>query len=416
MHQIVSPLPSPLRGIEKGSFAEHTVKIRLREIGRRTLEENEFSPEIGARLQALIDDLPDGRIRLLRDVGAPDYHSWQSYTTRYLNQTWLEVPWFFAETYFYRRILEATGYFSAGTGFGRDPYRHQKQQGLESFTPAVQAAAAHAETLMAQAQMDRKQDRLITCELLSEIVSLSLWGNQADLSMWPAGQDNRPEAGQSLIANRDPFLVINEIEAVHDYLNRAAPMQVDIILDNSGLELVNDLLLADFLLTSDLAKHVRLHTKSHPTFVSDATAKDVEATLDFMLANDAEALCRTGRRILEHILSGKLQIQSHTYWTSPLAFWDAPEAINQLMSGSRMVISKGDANYRRFLGDRHWDYYLPAASALGYLQIPFLALRVCKSEIIIGLQPGKAERLREKEPQWLVNGRWGLVQCLLGNR
>jgi hypothetical protein len=54
---------------------------------------------------------------------------------------------------------------------------------------------------------------------------------------------------------------------------------MDVVLDNAGLELYTDLLMADFLVTSGLASKVALHGKLLPWFVSDTLAGDMEAVL-----------------------------------------------------------------------------------------------------------------------------------------
>ena len=41
------------------------------------------------------------------------------------------------------------------------------------------------------------------------------------------------------------------------------------------------------------------------------------------------------------------------------------------------------------------------------------ALTSLKAEIIVGLRPGEADRLRAEDPSWLVNGRRGVVQTRL---
>jgi hypothetical protein len=71
-------------------------------------------------------------------------------------------------------------------------------------------------------------------------------------------------------------LVVNDAEAVVQYLSalqderRAAPPCVDYLLDNAGFELLGDLCLADYLLSTAQVQTVRFHAKLHPTFVSDA--------------------------------------------------------------------------------------------------------------------------------------------------
>jgi hypothetical protein len=37
-------------------------------------------------------------------------------------------------------------------------------------------------------------------------------------------------------------------------------------------------------------------------------------------------------------------------------------------------------------------------------------LRAAKSEVMAGLAPGQVEKLYLEDPEWLYNGRWGLIQ------
>jgi hypothetical protein len=78
-----------------------------------------------------------------------------------------------------------------------------------------------------------------------------------------------------------------------------------------------------------------------------------------------------------------------------------------------LVIIKGDANYRRLLGDAHWPYTTPFAYATRYFPSPLVALRTLKAEIIVGLRPGEAEQLQAEDPAWLVNGKRGIIQARL---
>lgn len=407
--------PEPLRGTDTGSFAESTIRVRLRNIGLRTLNEGSFSAAQSECLQALLDDLPDGRIRALQDQEAPDSEDWSGYIKPYLGFTWLQAPWFFTETYFYRRLLEATGYFVPGEGHGVDPYSAQKRQGLEKFIPAIQTACRLGETWLKEAYSNLDK----AYAFLPGVIGWMVWGNQADLSMWPVSKEggvpSRPEHANHPQAEGDPrrkYLICDDTTAVLDYIHRSGMTRIDIILDNSGLELVYDLLAVNFFLQTGMVGKVCLHAKSHPTFVSDATPADIEGTLEFMLRLDDKVVRNTGEQIRGHFKNGTLRVDSDYYWTSPLAFWDAPRRIRQRLSDSSLVISKGDANYRRFLGDRHWRFDLAARDALGYLDFPFLALRVLKSDIVVGMQPGQAQQLDVSEPNWMTNGRWGLVQLV----
>jgi hypothetical protein len=90
-----------------------------------------------------------------------------------------------------------------------------------------------------------------------------------------------------------------------------------------------------------------------------------------------------------------------------------PESLRQELAPSHLIISKGDANYRRLLGDAHWPFTTPFADITSYLPAPLLALRTAKSEVVAGLRPGQPERLFEVDPNWLINGRWGLIQFVM---
>ena len=90
-----------------------------------------------------------------------------------------------------------------------------------------------------------------------------------------------------------------------------------------------------------------------------------------------------------------------------------PVDLRDDLSAADLVISKGDANYRRLLGDRHWPHDTPFADVVAYFPAPLVALRTLKSECVCGLPPGRSELVYETDPEWMINGRWGLVQFVI---
>lgn len=36
--------------------------------------------------------------------------------------------------------------------------------------------------------------------------------------------------------------------------------------------------------------------------------------------------------------------------------------------------------------------------------------RTMQADVVAGLAPGQGERLTATDPQWLVNGKWGMIQ------
>ena len=397
------PIPPSLRGAEIGTWTHHSIAGRLPDILRRVLAENDFSAAIVQSLEMLSKEIPYGPIRLLRSTSAPDAAEWEQYTTPYLGQNWLEVPWFFVETYFYRRILEATGYFGPGDGQGVDPYAYQKHLGLESTRLGIQALSTQLNEALTQKKAAR--------ESFIRLLTIDLWGNKADLSLWPADEEMDSE-GLTNVQQQQAHVLANDAPAVADHLASLGSQttRVDFIVDNAGFELVCDLCLADFLLSSQMAQSVHLQLKLHPTFVSDATIKDVEHTMAF-LANETDPDVRAlAARLSHHLDQKRLFLRTDPYWTSSLSFWEVPNPLRQELAQSNLLISKGDANYRRLLGDRHWPFTTPFADIMNYTPAPLVALRTQKAEIAAGLQPGQAEAVAQQDPNWLINGQWGVIQ------
>jgi hypothetical protein len=394
------PLPDPLRGSDAGTWAHHTVTTRLPRIAQRTLDENAFPPEAIAAVEALIAELPHGPIRPVEDSHAPDAGLWAGWAAPYMGQTWLDVPWFFAETYFYRRIIAAAGYYAPGPGLGRDPFALQKRRGLDAGAADTRTLAQRLETWLVPGA-----DRAAA---LLDLLTLALWGNRVDLSLWPVGAGGAPGADAPI--RQQAHLLVDDRQSAVDLLLGDSPARVDLIADNAGFELVCDLALACYLLDSGAAAHVRLHLKAHPTFVSDATAQDVRDTLAFLAADAGREAQALAGRLDAHLAAGRLTLGDDAFWTSPLALWDMPDRLRANLAASRLVIGKGDANYRRVLGDRHWPFDTPFDRIAAYLPAPLVALRTAKSEVMAGLPPGAAEQAAAQDPDWLVDGRWGMVQ------
>ena len=400
------PLPPPLSGRIVNSFAHFTVTVRMPRIGRETLTENDFPRAAVERLEALIEGIPAQFVRQLQDPGAPDLAEWEAYIQPYRSANWLEVPWFFAEEYFYRRMLEASGYFQPGGTWQLDPYINQKLKVLQVSQRAIQALGGTLDQALTMGNMNKEAQR----EILYRLLLGSAWGNQGDLSIWSI-DEKRPDHDQ--IDLQEAHLLINQATELADFILDKKPLaRVDLILDNCGPELISDLGLADYLLNAGLAQAVRLHAKAHPTFVSDALIKDIHQTIKHLSSLPDIHVQTWAQRLAGQIAQGKLQMVQDFFWNSPLFFWEMPAHIRREMAAASLVISKGDANYRRVVGDFYWDPATPFADVVGYFPAPLAVLRVLKSELVIGLPQGKAEEVGQFEPDWMVNGNWGVIHFL----
>lgn len=396
------PIPPAIKGAEIGSFAHFTICVRLPEIAQRVIAENDFPSSIEQNLEVLIGEIPNGKIRDLQDADAPDLEAWGGYIEPYKGSNWLDVPWYFAEAYFYRRILEATTYFQVGSWQNVDPYEKQKRLGLETTIDAIGGLSGFVKSAIASAtDIETKKNAL------SQLLSADLWGNRVDLSLWPImeGGISRVESTreQSYILVDDTAIIAEKVVNFHN-------LRVDFIVDNAGFELIGDLCLADYLLASNAAAVVHLHLKAHPIFVSDAMVKDVLYTIEFLTQATDLNIKELGWRLKDYLDKGRLLCQENFFWTSPLAFWEMPESLEQELSNANLIIVKGDANYRRTIGDRHWEYTTPYQSITSYFPAAFVALRTLKSELATGLTSSQLEQLPQQDTQWLTNGQWGVIQ------
>ena len=205
------------------------------------------------------------------------------------------------------------------------------------------------------------------------------------------------------------------VEALAEHLaGRDDELRVDVLVDNAGFELIGDLAVADYLLATGKAARLVLHVKLHPTFVSDATDRDVRQTVDYLASFDQTAMRAVGARLRGELDAERLLLTTDAYWTSPLPGWEMPPAVYQDLADARLVISKGDANYRRLLGDSHWPLETPFADIVSYFPTAVLALRTYKSEVGCGLPAGRQAALMEEDPTWQVNGKWGIIQMAKG--
>ncbi len=384
-------LPEPLRGNEPGTFTHYSVTVRLPAIAEMVITENSFQPPQTAAMSGLIDEIADGVITPLAGSG-PNQSDWDGYVAPHVGLSWLDVPWFFAEFYFYRRILDGIGYWESG----RDPFQMQKHLGLEQAISPTRESLTTVDTAYARG--------VSTDHLLIDLTDASLWGNQIDLSMWPAEAGGKASTDQQAAR-----LLIDERPVAIRTLRDRIPPPIDFVLDNVGRELLADLVLTDMLIRSDLASRVRLHAKAYPVFVSDAMESDVRETLHRMGADGNAHLRSAGERLLAELATGRVQIVTHPFWVSPLSWRERPADLDAALTEAGMIIMKGDANYRRLLGDRHWDFTTPFPRAIGSTPAPLLALRTLKSEVAAGLEPAAVTAAESIDPEWLQNGRWAVA-------
>lgn len=94
--------------------------------------------------------------------------------------------------------------------------------------------------------------------------------------------------------------------------------------------------------------------------------------------------------------------------------WAMPPPLRAALGSASVVVLKGDANYRRLLGDLHWPHDTPFAEVTAYWPATstLAALRTCKSGVLIGVKATVEAAAAAAHPdQWLTGGLYGVVQC-----
>jgi hypothetical protein len=391
------PLPPPLMTSEPGSFARRTIVERKPAIIRQVLMDHAYPPDVVAALEALRTEIAHERVRPLTE-DTPDAADWVAVWTEVEGHTWLDVPWYFAEAYFYRRLLEAVRYFQPGPWWLHDPFARGK---------AIQLAQTVGPIELAARVLGQIEDEAVQLEAW---LHASLWGNRADLSNLTITDEVR---GRQALVERDNLL-IDHVPRVGQLMRSGAFPHIAFINDNIGMELGFDLCLADFLLTHGWAERVTCHVKHHPFFVSDAMVKDVRVTVEAFAAADGRSLRDLGARLRATLAQGRLLLVDDPFWTTSLDLRQLPIRLGEALGTTDLVISKGDVNYRRLLADRHWPFTIPTEEVVDYFPTSLLILRTLKGEILTGIEEGVAERIGTGDPDWLLNGQRGLIQLIQG--
>ncbi|MBC7234686.1 MAG: threonylcarbamoyl-AMP synthase [Chloroflexi bacterium] len=386
-------MPSPLMPSEPGSFAERTIRLRKPSIIADVLQRNEYPSAVRQALEAFRQEILSRAPFTLLSEPAEDTNFWQQALAPWTGRSWFELPWFLAETYFYRRLLEIVGYFQPGPFYLRDPFESQKREALdegllmlERFLPSVPETAPLRERFFAWLQR-------------------SLWGNRADLSN--IGTRDRIE-GQERAAH----ILIDHRAQIWTRLAQGQVRRLDVATDNAGPELVADLGLIDFLLGYDQVQAVHLHLKGQPYFVSDAMLQDLDLTLAALQRAEEARIAALGKRLASFRDDGRLVCQTHPFWTSCLHFYQLPTDLAATLAQADLLLLKGDVNYRRLIGDAHWQPTERLEVIAAYMPAPFATLRTLKAEVVVGLDSGQAEAVARRDPDWLIDGEWAVIHLV----
>ncbi|WP_369432020.1 damage-control phosphatase ARMT1 family protein [Glycomyces amatae] len=389
-HERSADGPPPRIGIDRpGSFSRSVFHERHPVLIANLLDDHPYPPRIRADLQELLAESLDGTVPAAPPPG-PDERAWADQLAAYAGSPWSALPFLWAEAYFYRRVLEAVQYFDAASVWrGVDPFAPQKHRQLDG--------AEILADLDAYARLPRDP-----AERRQALLHAALWGNQADLGF----RTDNPEAGRGGSTGE---VVVDHSADVWELLDAPGRRTVIVVADNAGRELAADLALIDDLLETGTTG-VELHLKADPFFVSDATGRDLLATLDTMAANPDPAVGALAARLRRAVRIGRLDLRTHGFYTLPSTYRELPPGLVRRFAAAKLVILKGDLNYRRLTGDREWDAATPFEAVASYFPGPVAALRTAKSDLAVGVDPARLADLERDEPGWRTSGTRAMIQ------
>ncbi|MGW3665319.1 damage-control phosphatase ARMT1 family protein [Streptomyces sp. NPDC005141] len=372
----------------RGSFPWSVLAERHPALIRKVADAFPYGPEQRHALDALLRNCAEGVVEPLA-ASAADRGQWDAWGGReHYGRSWFDVPFLWAESYFYRRLLEAVGYFTPGPWQGIDPFRPFKLAELD--TPEAEEELAALDDLARRPAEEREE----------ALLHGSLWGNRADLGFRLAGTEGGTTAGSPLVAN--------DGEALRSLF---AGGTLCLVADNAGRELVPDLLLIDHLLRHGRVERATLQVKPYPYYVSDATTADVLDALR-RLTGAKGAAGEAGSRLWAALSEGRLTVRAHPFACAPLPYADMPEDLRREFAAADVTLLKGDLNYRRLIGDRLYPATTPFAVATASFPGPVAALRTLKSDVVVGLTSTVEAALDAAEDhRWRTSGTHALIQA-----
>ncbi|AKH86799.1 hypothetical protein AA958_15595 [Streptomyces sp. CNQ-509] len=374
---------------EPGSFARDVLAERHPALIEQVRDAFPYGRRQHDALDALLDEITNGVVEPL-PRSEHDHAAWSEWGQGHFGRSWFDVPFLWAESYFYRRLLGAIEYFGSGPWQGIDPFAPFKEAELRGTAVDNELRALDA---LAGAPAG---------ERAAALLHAALWGNRADLGF-------RVTAAEPAAGDTDGGLVADDSAVLWRLLPAGALAPVAVVADNAGRELIPDLVLVDHLLEHGHAEQVALHVKPAPYYVSDATLPDVVDCLRRLTEAPGEA-GTIGGRLWKAMATGRMEVRAHPFFCAPLPYEEMPGDLRKEFEAVSLTIFKGDLNYRRLVGDRKWHATVPFAERTAHFPRAVAALRTLKSDVVVGLEQGTVETLERSGAAWRTDGTHALTQ------
>jgi hypothetical protein len=382
-------LPPELLNNDPSGFAWGVWHDRTPRLVTQIRDAHPYGPRQRRALDALLQEISSG---VMRPLGphAHDHTDWSVWGAGHFGRPWLEAPFLGSESYFYRRLLDAVGFFGPGPWRWVDPFEYLKTAELSD--PALEPDLAALDAVERLPADEQRQAKLLA----------SLWGNRADLGFRIGASPGQADPAAAR-------LVADDSDALWAALGPGAT--VALVTDNAGRELLADLILVDHLLREGLAGAVTLHVKPCPYYVSDAVTADVVTCLR-RLAGTLGSPRVAARRVDAAMADGRLRLCTHEFYCAPWDYRRMPADLAGGFAQASLTILKGDLNYRRLVGDRAWPPATPFADVASYFPGQVAVLRTLKSDVVTGLSPDTVAELDATGQPWRTDGNHGLIQLL----
>ncbi|MER6601353.1 damage-control phosphatase ARMT1 family protein [Streptomyces parvus] len=394
-HSDGGPRPTPERDAqvilsnEPGSFARGVLANRHPALIEQVRDAFPYGPRQHEALDALLEANNNGVIEPLAPSES-DHEQWSDWGRELFGRSWFDAPFLWSESYFYRRLLSAVGYFGTGPWQGVDPFAPFKRAELRGTAVDEELRALDG---LADVPADERGTALLHA---------SVRGNRADLGFRVTEGDAAPGAAAD-------DLIADDSAQLRQLLPAGAGVTVAVVADNAGRELIPDLILIDHLLLHRHAERIVLHVKPYPYYVSDAMTADVVDCLRRLAEAPGEA-GRIGSRLWEAMATGRLEVRAHPFFCAPLPYEEMPEDLRAEFAAATLTILKGDLNYRRLVGDRMWAETTPFVDRTAYFPGAVAALRTLKSDVIVGLEQKTLDALERSGAPWRTSGTHALIQ------
>lgn len=388
-NRIIVDIPKQYDTATHDSFARGIIKNNYPNLLKEMSECELISKSHSDELLLLSSELKNGTVKKPIVKNSLSIQ-WNDTGKKHFKREWLDLPSYWAESYFFYRIGEIFGYTSTMGSF-EDPFLFKKI--LELRSDKLNPLLDKCDFIL------KKTDDKETA--IYDSLVLALIGNMADLSHDISNNRNNVKWNEGNILSNDIGLIINKfINKDNKYLIYVA--------DNSGEELVFDLLLCAVLLKYNIFDNISIHLKPYPFFVSDATLFDAQCTITEM--PDSSSLKKI---LIKFINNGKLNFETDYFYASPYFMYQMPQQLWNKFKKSSCAIYKGDLNYRRLLGDARWDTSTDFKHVTSYFPTSLIALRVMKSDIAVGIPNSISSSLEIDDSAWKYNGIYSVIQTKL---